>query len=302
MFQQREQQRQQQQPQQLPQGAIELKICLQNFNTIREEIRAEFETELQNPCARVAFNKPSVGTFEFNATMCRVSHNDFIHNMRLHGEFTAHETALASYCEQTELIRKMLVSNKQHKNTHTKQLQRTIRAVRAALRSALRSALRTDCCIESEQDPDCIIQLKRQKEKVKQHHKTVSRNLLNQVRLIIVSCWRHIHAQKIAAQDTIRAIIQHAEKCRAFIAKCQHFASIEKSTAKWWFEAHPEHAKDHRVSVSPGETFNPRNLAFNASDPLQFSATLPIQIIVHDPQYKPVFNCAMDQTLADMLL
>jgi hypothetical protein len=298
---QRQQQQQQQRQQrerhaEIPirvQGANELKAFLQMFGTLCQNVRDEFATDLQNPLAQVAFNKSSVGSFEFHATMCRVSHNDFIHRLQLHGEFTAGDSALTSCCAQLEIIRKMLVTNKQDKTTNTNQLQRTIRAVRAALR--------TDCSLEPEQEPDCIIQLQLQKEKVKQHHKTVSRNLLEHAHLIIVSCWRHIHAQKIAAQDTIGTIIHHAEKCRAFITKCQHLASIEKSTAEWWFEAHPEHANDHRVSISPGETFNSLHLKFKASDPFQFTATLPLHIIVHDPQCNQVFNGTMDPTLADAI-
>lgn len=276
------------------QGANELKGFLQMFGTLHQNVRAEFETDLQNPLAQVAFNKSSVGTFEFHATMCRVSHNDFIHHLRLHGEFTAGDSALTSCCAQLAIIRRMLVANKQDKTTNTNQLQRTIRALRSALRS-------DDCSLEPEQEHDCIIQLQLQKEKVKQHHKTVSRNLLEHAHLIIGSCWRHIHAQKIAAQDTIGAIIHHAEKCCAFITKCQHLASIEKSTAEWWFEAHPDHAKDHRVSISPGETFNSLNLKFKASDPFQFTATLPLHIIVHDPQCNQVFNGTMDPALADAI-
>jgi hypothetical protein len=298
--QQRQQRQQRERHAEIPirvQGANELKAFLKMFGTLCQNVRDEFATDLQNPLAQVAFNKSSVGSFEFHATMCRVSHNDFIRHLRLHGEFTAGDSALTSCCAQLEIIRKMLVTNKQDKTTNTNQLQRTIRAVR----SALRSALRTDCSLEPEQEPDCIIQLQLQKEKVKQHHKTVSRNLLEHAHLIIVSCWRHIHAQKIAAQDTIGTIIHHAEKCRAFITKCQHLASIEKSTAEWWFEAHPEHAKDHRVSISPGETFNSLHLKFKASDPFQFTATLPLHIIVHDPQCNQVFNGTMDPTLADAI-
>ncbi len=78
----------------------------------------------------------------------------------------------------------------------------------------------------------------------KRNHRTVSRNLLNQVKANMAMMRGHIMTFKVEAENAIGEIIHHAEKCRAFITHMYHLDLIEFCASAWWFETQKD-AMDH---------------------------------------------------------
>jgi hypothetical protein len=79
-------------------------------------------------------------------------------------------------------------------------------------------------------------------EQTKQNHKTIARNILDQVHPIVLDMRiRHIHMFEQAAQQTVEAIIIHADKCRVFMTQCRHLAIVEYCANLWWTNTQKEY-------------------------------------------------------------
>ena len=186
-------------------GCTELKQYIQTTTQFVQDIRAELDADLTQPKAVVPF------THEHEMTALK--HSCFVRDKVRHqaSAFAVAESAIHEALAQLEIIRKMLVNNKQTKRTAVRGIQKIIAEMHALI-SALEGTIETNA--------SPIQQLRQMKESTKQHHRTVSRSLLQHAnRILIAMRTKHILAYKLAAQDAVGEIIHHAEKCRAFIAK-----------------------------------------------------------------------------------
>jgi hypothetical protein len=268
-------------------GCTELKRYIQDTRALVHEVRAELDDDLKQPKAVV----PSTPRHEMTA----LKHACFIRDkVRCQtSAFAVAESAIHEALAQLEIIRKMLVTNKQTKRTMVRAIQKTIANMRAHISS-----------LEGTIEPTAakpIQQLQQIKEATKQHHRTVSHGLLHHANHILIAMrLKHILAYKLAAQDAIGEIIHHAEKCRAFISKRNHLALIEHCVSEWWNETHPDTTpSSHYVSVHDSG----KNDRFNAANPFEFCAAPPIQIVIktNDRNHNILFNDALDQELADTI-
>ena len=183
-------------------GCTELKQYIQDTTRLAQDIRAELDADLKQPNAVVQ------STPEHDMTALK--HACFIRDkVRCQtSAFAVAESAMHEALAQLDIIRKMLVTNKQTKRTMVKAIQKTIAEMRAHI-SSLEGTIETTTVKP-------IQQLQQIKESTKQHHRTVSHGLLQHAtRILIAMRSKHILAYKLAAQDAVGEIIHHAEKCRA---------------------------------------------------------------------------------------
>ena len=186
-------------------GCAELKQYIQDTTQFVQDIRAELDADLTQPKAVVPFTREHEMTALKHACFVR----DKVRNQT--SAFAVAESAIHEALAQLEIIRKMLVNNKQKKRTTVRGIQKIIAEMHACI-SALEGTIETNA--------SPIQQLRQLKESTKQHHRTVSRSLLQHAnRILIAMRTKHILAYKLAAQDAVGEIIHHAEKCRAFIAE-----------------------------------------------------------------------------------
>lgn len=219
-------------------GAKELKQYIQDVTCLTKSIRDEFERDLTHPSAVVNYTDADLisvgrGNHEFNARKCRITHNDFVYNQTQLPQYSnviQTENVVKECLVRLEGLRKMLVNNKQQKKT-------TIRNIRRIISDTNSSRDPAHLFEEITYQSPRVIMLRGLIEQTKQNHKTVTRNILDQVRAILLDMrTRYILMFERAVQQTVEAIIHHAEKCRTFIAKCRHLAMIEYCASSWWME------------------------------------------------------------------
>jgi hypothetical protein len=225
-------------------GANELKKYIQDMTKLAESIRAELERDLQQPRAVVNYHHDDFisvgqGNHEFNARMCQVAHSDFVYNhtqLSQSSPVLQCESVVKDCLASLERFRVSLVNNKQQKRT-------TIRAIRRIIIAHTNSCRGSAEVFEeiAYQSP-CVIMLRGLIEQTKQNHKTIARNILDQVHPIVLDMRiRHIHMFEQAAQQTVEAIIIHADKCRVFMTQCRHLAIVEYCAYLWWTHTQIEH-------------------------------------------------------------
>jgi hypothetical protein len=235
-------------------GAKDLKMCIQDMTRDAESIRAQLDDDLQQPKAVVNypdndFISIGQGNHEFNARMCQVAHSDFVYNntqLSQSSPVLQCESVVKDCLARLEELRKMLVNNKQQKKT-------TINAIRRIIIADINSSRNSEQVFEelAYQSP-IVVMLRGLIEQTKQNHKTINRNILDQVRAIVLDMrTRHIRMFEQSAQQTVEAIIQHADKCRVFMARCRHLAIVEYCAHLWWTKTQKElyHQKKYYVSA-----------------------------------------------------
>jgi hypothetical protein len=225
-------------------GAKELKKYIQDMTRLAESIREVCERDLQQPRAVVNYHHDDFisvgqGNHEFNARMCQVAHSDFVYNhtqLSQSSVLLKYESIVKDCLASLERFRVSLVNNKQQKRT-------TIRAIRRIIIAHTNSCRGSAEVFEeiAYQSP-CVIMLRGLIEQTKQNHKTIARNILDQVHPIVLDMrTRHIHMFEQAAQQTVEAIIIHADKCRVFMTQCRYLAIVEYCANLWWTHTQKEH-------------------------------------------------------------
>ena len=248
-------------------GANDIKEYIQYMTDAAQRIRDEFKRDLQGTKALVKKEGSTHGSHDFKADMTVVKHRTFIYEREcLHqsSPFLQAEMPVVECLKQLEDIRKMVVNQKQEKNTWDsmikkgkgkKMLKQIIsgEGPRGVVMTTTTTAAAVGAAATNDNDNDndgmlpaefreleydslTTKALNELIEKNKQNHATVSKNLLKQAEAIMTMLRRHIIAFKIAAEDTIGEIIHHAEKCRAFIAHMRHLDMIEYCASAWWHE------------------------------------------------------------------
>jgi hypothetical protein len=175
----------------------------------------------------------------------------------------------------------MLVTNKQQKKTAIRKIQDIIKLVKEQERQEQRVPSPTfdfvttmstddnddqyDVVLEAE-DSTIVKALKAQIETTKQNHRTISRNLLEQVNSIMRALRRNNVELKKSAEHTVGEIIHHAEKCRAFIAKCFDYSVLLYCASAWWHQTQKDAMDDGYYHLEV-EAVDPEETKFNPNAP-----------------------------------
>ena len=288
-------------------GANDIKEYIQYMTDAAQRIRDEFKRDLQGTKAVVKKEGSTNGSHDFKADMTAVKHRTFIYqNECLHqySPFLQAEMPVVECLKQLEDIRKMVVNQKQEKNTWDSMIKKgkgkkmlkqiisgegprgvvmttTTTPAAAAVGAAATNDSDDDGMLpaefrELEYESLTTKALNELIEKNKQNHATVSKNLLKQAEAIMTMLRNHIIAFKIAAEDTIGEIIHHAEKCRAFIEHMRHLDIIEYCASAWWHETQKDAMDDDEYFVTLDAVGEPTD--FNA-----FSLQKPHNAFPHSP-------------------
>ena len=280
-------------------GAKELKQYIEQQTGFIQQIREEFLTDIQQPKATITTlpNFLKNDAWKYRAELCQVDHMRFMHKLTGLPQFSTFLQKEAIFNEelnQLEHLRKMLVTNKQQKKTTIHKIQDIIKLVKeteqheelARLSSPTFDFVTTmsmdddndndndndyyhyhdhdhdhDVLLEAE-DSSIVKALKSQIETTKQNHRTISRNLLQQVNTIVKALRHHIIDVKRSAEDHVGEIIHHAEKCRAFIAKCFDFSMLLYCASAWWHQTQKDAMDDGYYHIEI-ETVDPEESKFN---------------------------------------
>ena len=282
-------------------GANDIKKYIQDITYDAERIRAEFKRDLQGAKSIVKKEGSTHGSHDFKAQMTAINHSSFIYErecLTQFSQFLQAEMAVIECLKQLDDIRKMVVNQKQEKNTMATIMKKGMgkmmlkqiisgecqRGVITAVAAAAAATHDDDDMLpefrelelELEHENHTTKTMNRLIEKNKQNHATLSKNLLKQAEAIMTMLRRHILTFKLAAEDTIGEIIHHAEKCRAFIAHLRHLDIIEYCASAWWHETQKDAMDDDEYFVTLDAVGEP--IDFNA-----FSLQKPHTAFPHSP-------------------
>ena len=266
-------------------GAKDLKNYIDEITIAKQRIRDEFDRDLKKPNAIVEKKYKTGQSHNFRAEMAAVEHRNFIYErqqLNQKSAFLQEEERMNGLLSKLDGIRMMLVTNKQMRKTTVKTMKGIIYGKKQALKSLLPPvdiALARGYGIDIEQenrdneDDLTIIQLKNLINTMKQNHQTIARNLLEQARTTMMDLRRHIIKLKLAAENTINEIVNHAKKCRTFIANLLRLDLIEYCATVWWFDTQKDSMDQNQYYVSVVDFDSPKD--FDASRPQKPSNAFP---------------------------
>jgi hypothetical protein len=228
-------------------GAKDLKKYITAASEAIEDITRQFQADLRNPCTIVDASAIQDKNLQFKAEMCAIEQRTFVNNItRCHPSPLVGAKDDADKClANLENLRKMLVNNKQQKKT-------TIKQVRGIIQRMCNAAAATIALLQVEPDASypVAIELKRLIVQVKQNHKTVAKNLREQVIFNMRQMRNCILAYQCAAETTIQQILNHGEKTRAMVRKYQDIELIEYCARVWWSQTQQDPMDHGTYSVS----------------------------------------------------
>lgn len=267
--------------------------------------------------------------WRFRAELCQNDHRSFVYKRTGLPQFSTWLQTEATHNEaldQLEHLRKMLVTNKQQKKTTIRKIQDIIKLVKQQETQEPRLSSPTfdfvttmstddhdedhyddryddryDVVLEAE-DSIIVKALKAQIETTKQNHRTISRNLLEQVNSIMRSLRRNNVELKKSAEHTVGEIIHHAEKCRAFITKCFDYSVLLYCASAWWHQTQKDAMDDGYYHLEV-EAVDPEETKFNPNAPAPTEHHLRICVFrgnsIHPNDLVHVYD--FDQDLAQAI-
>lgn len=235
-------------------GAKELNTYIQETTQLIHSIRANLEDDLKQDKATVLFNPICRINHNLRAETRRLAHLQFVQDMAHNNksEFAISEATVNACLTQLDQLRKMLDNNKQQRKIETNRIKAIIREVCSLLPVPTFEEFGGGFVeINPQDDNVCLNQLKQLIETAKQHHKTVSRKILEQVHIILLAMrTQHIIAYNDAAQNVVGAVIHNAEQCRAYIRECRECALIEFCASAWWMTTQKDAMDQDEYDVS----------------------------------------------------
>lgn len=211
-------------------GAKELKKRIEEYVTLVRKMKNDFERSVNSPDANVDPAPICVPLHEFHSSQCAVRHRDFIRKVASESpDLSIPESNVNCALAALENFRKMLVTNKQQRKTAHKDNHRVSTAIQASFQTTMEMA-------ELEPPMNSLsVELMKIDDAAKQHHRTMSRNILEEVnRLLVQLRTQFILALQAALDDSVGKIIQHAEECREFIERTRQLALLEFCASRWF--------------------------------------------------------------------
>lgn len=210
-------------------GAKELKGRIQEYVTLVGGMKNEFERSINTPEARVEYAPICVPLHEFHASQRAVKHRDFIRKVGSECQsLYIPDNNVNSALAALEKFRTMLVTNKQHRKTAHKGSRRVSTAIQASLHKGDEHTLEPSMNAFS-------AELLKIDDAAKQHHRTMSRHILEEVNRILFHLrTQFISALQVALDDSVGKIVQHAEESREAIERIRRLALLEYCASRWF--------------------------------------------------------------------
>ena len=206
-------------------GAKDLSEYIAQVKSMITQIQENFMREMADSEASMRSQRCRGSSHDFAMEMCGITHADLIYRETKLPQYSVFLQALAvaNEClDQLEALRKMLVNNKQQKRTAIRRLRE--------LRNNYLHASNAELEIKS---PNKSVQ--QSIEMTKQNHRTVAKGLIDQANTLMSAMrTRYILGVVKSAEDTIGAVMDHAQKCQAFMTQCLRLSAIEYCAKIWW--------------------------------------------------------------------
>jgi len=170
-------------------GSNELKKTIQEYVAMTDAMKTRFDNDI-------------------HLTGYGSIHREFIRKLaRESDEIRTSETNVNVTLATLEKLRKMLVTNKQQRKTAHKHFRRIANAIQASFQS--------NTIFDMELEPKPVsfaVDLMNMDANAKQHHRTIARNILEQVNRLLAEMRQFIVALQVALDDAVGKIYA----CRAF--------------------------------------------------------------------------------------
>lgn len=228
-------------------GAKDLKKYTTAASEALKNIAERFQADLCAPGAIVDVSAIQDKNLKFKAEMCAIEQRTFVHNIsRCHPSPVVGAKDDADKClANLDALRKMLVNNKQQKNTTVKQARGIIQNTSSA-NAATIALLQV---VPDEEHP-VATDLKGLVVRIKQNHKTVAKNLREQAIFNMRQMRERILAYQEAVETAIQQILNRGEKTRAMVRKYEDIELIAFCARAWWFETQKDPMDHGKYSVS----------------------------------------------------
>lgn len=216
-----------------------------NATTI-EEIRRQFNADLECEAAQVTLNPIHRTNFNELAEMCCAEHRRFVCQMTgatataataTATDFTTeYETRINEHLRQLEILEHIRVTAKKEKKTEMARLKKVRRELIQTVLPPAKFEEFSDgfVKIDAPEDHATVEKLSEIIKQRKESYQTTRDLLMKQMDDIQKTLHREIRDYANTSETVIGAIIAHAEKCRAYIQKCRKYALIEYAAAEWW--------------------------------------------------------------------
>ena len=210
-------------------GAKELKGRIQEYVTLVNEMKNQYEHSVHSPEAQVDPAPICVPLHEFHSSQCAVRHRDFIRKVSRESQaLSIPESNVNCALVALENFRKMLLTNKQHRKTAHKGTRSVVTGIQTSLHKGDEHALEPTMNAFS-------AELLKIDAAAKQHHRTMSRNILEEVnRLLVQLRTQFIQALQAALDDSVGKIVQHAKESCEFIERTRQLALLEFCATRWF--------------------------------------------------------------------
>lgn len=225
-------------------GAKTMKKFGKEMTAAFEEVGRLFEEDVTKPNAIVIERRSCRKRFQFALHMCAVEHRTFAHTATVCNQriLTA-KTEMMKCLTQIETLRKLFVTFRQQKHVTIRQICEIIRQVSASASSVLEEdgsvAIR-----ELAHENPAITSLRALIAKTKAEHKSAAHKIIEQVHFTCFTAIRLLLAYQCETETAIQDIINHAEKCRAYMERARQLELIEYCASAWWLETQKD-AMDH---------------------------------------------------------
>ena len=190
-------------------GANELKKTIQEYVAMTDAMKTRFDNDI-------------------HLTGYGSTHREFIRKLaRESDEIRTPETNVNVTLATLEKLRKMLVTNKQQRKTAHKHFRRIANAIQASFQS--------NTIFDMELEPEPVsfaVDLMNMDANAKQHHRTIARNILEQVNRLLAEMRQFIVALQVALDDAVGKIYA----CRAFGPEFEPEPEPESEPKMLWNE------------------------------------------------------------------
>lgn len=223
-------------------GPKDVKHFISSVKEMFRKIQYQCIIDMESSNAQVVMNPIYSKYFNHFAELCCSEHRRFV--CKITGSstdtsfLTQYENDINDAVNQLELLRKMLVSAKQEKNTDVKRLK-------GLLKELMYSVLPPEefeefgggfVEISSPENHTTSIQLRKIIKGRRENYRSTKSQILIHIERIVCSLKKRLTLFANATETVVGEMMDHADKCRAYIQKCRKYALIEYAATVWWQE------------------------------------------------------------------
>jgi hypothetical protein len=223
-------------------GPKDVKDFISTVKEMFQKIRYQCIIDMESSNAQVVLNSIYSKNFNHLAELCCSEHRRFV--CKITGSscdtsfLTQYENDINDAVNQLELLRKMLVSAKQEKNTDVKRMKALLKELKYSVLPPEEFDEFGGGFVEvsSPENHTTTVKLREIIKGRRENYHSTNCQILIQIERIVSSLKKRLGLFANATESVVGEIMAHADKCRAYIQKCRKYALIEYAATVWWQE------------------------------------------------------------------